>query len=140
MGFGQSSSHTGDPFLCAVGLANIEIIERQGLVAKAEETGGYFRAGLDDLKSRYEIVGDVRGPGLLQGVEIVRTKESPEPAPELLREISSLCLDNGLILYGGWDGNITRVTPPLIITREQIDSALSIMDEAIRFASEGGQA
>ena len=140
MGFRQSSSHTGDPFLCAVGLANIDTIERHGLVAKAEEIGGYFKDGLDDLKGRNEIVGDARGLGLLLGVEIVRSKESREQAPELLQEITSRCLQNGLILYGGWDGNITRVTPPLIITREQVDRALSILEEAVRFASEGGRA
>ena len=140
MGFRQSSSHTGDPFLCGVALANIDIIERHGLVARAAEMGGYVSAGLEDLKSRYEIVGDVRGLGLLQGIEIVRSKDTREPAPELLREISARCLQNGLIMFGGWDGNITRVTPPLIITKEQVDRSLAILDEAVQFASEGGRA
>ena len=138
-GFAQAGSHTGDPFLCGVGLANIEIIERHDLVANAERMGAYFKAGLEELRDRYEIVGDVRGLGLLLGIEIVRSKETREPAPELLQEIFSRCLERGVILFGGRHGNITRVAPPLVITQEEADRSLAILDEAIRFASEGGR-
>ena len=140
-GFYQASSHAGDPFLCGVGLANIEIIERYDLLGNAERMGAYFKAGLEDLKERYEIVGDVRGLGLLLGIEIVRSKDTREPAPELLQEIFARCLERGLILFGtGQDGNVTRVAPPLVITKEQVDKSLAIMEEAIAFVSEGGRA
>ena len=141
-GFTQSSSHSGDPFLCGVGLANIEIIQKYDLVANAERMGAYFRAALEELMKHYEIVGDVRGLGLLQGLEIVRNKDTKEPAPELLREIAARCLERGLILFTGSTsgkyGNVTRVAPPLIITREEADRALGILEEAIQYVSEGG--
>ena len=66
-GYAQSTSHSGDPFLCGVGLANLEIIESEGLVERAEVMGDYFRTGLEALRDQYEIVGDVRGVGLLLG-------------------------------------------------------------------------
>jgi len=136
-GYFQISSHLGDPFLCGVGLANIGIIEREGLVANAARMGAYFKAGLEDLQVRHEIVGDVRGLGLLLGIEIVKSEETREPAPELLREITSLCLERGLILFGGRSGSVTRVAPPLVITTDAIDRSLAILEGAIIAASEG---
>ncbi len=136
-GFSLLSSHSGDPFLCGVGLANINIIETEGLVENAARMGAYFKSGLEDLRDRFEILGDVRGLGLLLGIEIVQSKDTREPAPELLHKIWSRCLERGLILFGGDHGNITRIAPPLIITRAQVDTSLSILEEAIALASEG---
>ncbi|MFQ5934237.1 MAG: aspartate aminotransferase family protein [Dehalococcoidia bacterium] len=131
------SSHSGDPFLCGVGLANIDIIQSSGLVENAARMGAYFKTGLEDLKDRFEIVGDVRGLGLLLGIEIVNSKDTREPAPELLHRIWSRCLERGLILFGGEHGNITRIAPPLIITQDQVDRSLDILEEAIGLAYEG---
>jgi 4-aminobutyrate aminotransferase-like enzyme len=137
-GYYQSTSHTGDPFLCGIGLANLAIIEEEGLVENAERMGAYFKSGLEELRNQYEIVGDVRGLGLLLGLEIVRDKESAEPAKDLLRHIEDYCLDRGLILFTTEGTPIIRLAPPLVITRAEIDTALSIMEEAIRSAAEGG--
>ena len=137
-GYYQSSSHTGDPFLCGVGLANLDIIEEEGLVGNAERMGAYFKSGLEELRNQYEIVGDVRGLGLLLGLEIVRDKESAEPAIDLMRHIEDYCLDRGLILFTTGGTPIIRLAPPLVITRAEIDTALTIMEEAIRSAAEGG--
>ena len=137
-GYTQVSSHAGDPFLCGVALANIEIIERHGMVTKAAQKGDYFKARLEDLKERYEIVGDVRGLGLLLGIEFVRSKDTKKPAPELLSAISSQCFERGLVLFGGSIRHITRVAPPLVITKAQIDHAVDILEEAT-IAAEGGR-
>ena len=94
-GFHQGSSHMGDPFLCVDGLANLEIIEEEDLVGNAQRMGDYFKSQLEALME-YEIIGDVRGLGLLLGVEIVRDKESREPAEDILRRIESYCMDHGL--------------------------------------------
>ena len=138
-GFSQISSHGGDPFLCAVGLANIEIIERRSLLAHAESIGSYLRAGLEDLMNRYEIVGDVRGIGLMLGIEIVKDKDTRRPAPDLANLITSRSMERGLILFGGLGSNVIRITPPLVLTSSEVDQALEIMEEAVRFASEGGR-
>ena len=136
-GYAQSTSHSGDPFLCGVGLANLDIIESEGLVEKAEIMGAYFRAGLESLRDQYEIVGDVRGLGLLLGLEIVTDKASANPAPDLMTQITSYCLRKGLILFTTPGTPIIRLAPPLVIGRPEIDRALTIMDEAIMAVSEG---
>ena len=130
-GYAQVSSHLGDPFLCGVGMANIEIIERHDMVANAERMGAYFKSRLEELRDRYEVVGEVRGLGLLLGIEFVRSKDSREPAPELLHRVSSHCLERGVILFGGTIRHITRVAPPLVIDQGLIDHAVDILDEAI---------
>jgi 4-aminobutyrate aminotransferase-like enzyme len=138
LGYHQSSSHTDDPFLCAVGLANIEILEREGLVENAEQQGRYLKSSLEDLKRRHEIVGDVRGLGLMLGIEIVADKVSKAPSVEHATAISQFCRDNGLLLghrpTGAVSGNIIRILPPLILNRQEADDALTILGDAIRQA------
>lgn len=139
-GYIQTTSHTGDPFLCGVGMANIDIIQRYELVGNSERMGAYFKMGLEELKSRYEMVGDVRGLGLLLGLEIVTDKDSREPAPDLLDRIEHYCLEHGLILFtskemSSKEVSVIRIAPPLVITKGEIDLALSILEEAIRSAA-----
>jgi 2,2-dialkylglycine decarboxylase (pyruvate) len=98
LGFHQSSSHTDDPFLCAVGLANIQIVEREGLVENVAEEGRYFKGALQELQRKYEIVGDVRGLGLMLGIEIVTDKASKTASPLHATAISQYCRDHGLLL------------------------------------------
>ena len=136
-GYAQSTSHSGDPFLCGVGLANLDIIESEGLVERAEVMGDYFRTGLETLRDQYEIVGDVRGVGLLLGLEIVTDKASAHPAPDLMDQITSYCLQKGLILFTTHGTPVIRLAPPLVIGEPEIDQALAIMEEAIRAVSEG---
>ena len=138
LGYHQSSSHSDDPFLCAVGLANIEIIEREGLVDNAARQGEYLKNALEGLKRRYEIVGDVRGLGLMLGLEIVIDKESKMPSQPHAAAISRYCRDHGLLLghrpTGAVSGNIIRLLPPLILQRPETDEALSILAAAIEHA------
>ena len=136
-GYSQSTSHSGDPFLCGVGLANLDIIENEGLVERAEVMGEYFKSGLENLKDQYEIVGDVRGVGLLLGMEIVTDKASAAPAPDLMTQITGYCLDKGLILFTTPGTPIIRIAPPLVIGESEIDRALTVIENAIRAVSEG---
>ena len=136
-GYSQSTSHSGDPFLCGVGLANLDIIEDEGLVERAEAMGAYFQSGLEALRDQYEIIGDVRGLGLLLGLEIVTDKASATPAPDLMTQITGYCLDKGLILFTTPGTPIIRIAPPLVIGEPEIDRALTVMEEAIRAVSEG---
>src|SRR5262249_42032299 len=125
LGYHQSSSHTDDPFLCAVGLANIEIIEREGLVENAALQGAYLKSALEAMRGKSEIVGDVRGIGLMLGIEIVTDKASKPPSGAHATAISQYCREHGLLLghrpTGAVSGNIIRILPPLILRREEAD-------------------
>jgi 4-aminobutyrate aminotransferase-like enzyme len=138
LGFHQSSSHTDDPFLAAVGLAHVEILEREGLVDNAAVEGAYLKRRLDELKDRYEIVGDVRGLGMMLGVEIVTDKASKTASPLHASAISEYCRDNGMLLghrpTGAVSGNVLRILPPLILGREDSDLGVGILEAAIQYA------
>jgi 4-aminobutyrate aminotransferase-like enzyme len=144
LGYHQSSSHTDDPFLCAVGLANIEIIEEEHLVENAARQGEYLAQAFDEMKGRYEIVGDVRGIGLMLGLEIVSDPLTKTPSPQHASAISQYCRDHGLLLghrpTGAVSGNIIRILPPLILRTSEADEAVSILDAAIGHAQDTVQA
>jgi 4-aminobutyrate aminotransferase-like enzyme len=133
-----SPRRTDDPFLCAVGLANIEIVEREGLVENVAEEGRYLKGALEELQRKYETVGDVRGLGLMLGIEIVTDKASKTSSPLHATAISQYCRDHGLLLghrpTGAVSGNVIRILPPFILSRPETDRALAILDAAIRHA------
>jgi 2,2-dialkylglycine decarboxylase (pyruvate) len=132
-GFLFYTSHVSDPLPAQIGLAVLQVLSRDKLAEKAIEMGGRLKAGLEDLQKRYECVGDVRGRGLLLGVELVRDRESRAPAPELAAQVSRKCLELGL-LFGVVQlglGGIFRIAPPLTVSAEEIDSGLSIFDQAL---------
>ena len=135
-GFAQSASHMGDPFQCAVGLANLEVIEKKNLLERAEAMGRILRQGLEELRMRFEVVGDVRGIGLLQGIELVKNKETKEPAPKLAGRVTLECLKRGLIIGGARpessESNVLRLAPPLIITEQEIAKALDILEASLQ--------
>jgi 4-aminobutyrate aminotransferase-like enzyme len=121
------STFGGNPVTAVASLATIEVIERKKLAQNAEEMGQYLRDHLEELKRKYPIIGEVRGMGLIQGIEVVKTKK--EPAPDFLLEIMERAKEEGLLLgRGGLYGNVIRVTPPLTVEREEIDQAIQIMD------------
>lgn len=139
-GFHQSSSHTDDPFLAAVGKAHIDILEREGLVQNAADEGAHLKGRLEQLMARYEIVGDVRGLGMMLGVEIVTDKASKTASPLHATAISQYCRDHGLLLghrpTGAVSGNVLRILPPLTLTRADGDAALEIIEAAVRHAQD----
>lgn len=135
LGYHQSSSHTDDPFLAAVGLANIQILEREGLVQNADKMGQYLKSAFKSMQEQHEILGEVRGLGLMIGLEFVVDRGSKIASPEHTTAISQYCRDNGLLLghrpSGAVSGNNIRILPPLTLNRQEADEALSIIEAAI---------
>jgi 4-aminobutyrate aminotransferase len=133
------STFGGNPVTATAILATIDAIEKRKLMQNAEKMGVYLRERLDGLKEKYRIIGEVRGMGLIQGMEIV--KEKKEPAPELVLEIFENTKEQGLLIgKGGLYGNVIRITPPLTIEKSDIDQAIQIIDRAfekIRTARRG---
>ncbi len=123
----------GYPLGCAAALTNIQIIEEEGLIENAERMGAYMMKRLREMMEDHSIIGDVRGKGLLIGVEIVKDKESKKPGIEEADSICKKAFERGLyiIRMGAYGTATLRVAPPLIITREQVDIALNILEEAI---------
>jgi 4-aminobutyrate aminotransferase-like enzyme len=137
-GFVGSASHQGDPFQCASALANIEVIEQEGLLENATLLGRRLACALRALQQRHpKLICDTRGLGLIQGVEVgLDGAESPE----LAAEISVACMDAGLILGGLRpgirEGNTLRLAPPLNVTEAEIDEAVAILSDVVAEVSD----
>jgi 4-aminobutyrate aminotransferase len=125
----HASTFGGNPVCIASALKTIELLQRE-LVQNAAEMGAYLSDGLRKLMAKYDCIGDVRGPGLMIGVEFIAGNGSTEPDAELRDRVEMACFERGLILLG-CGGNSIRWSPPLIISKENIDVALEIFDEAI---------
>jgi 2,2-dialkylglycine decarboxylase (pyruvate) len=129
------TSHVSDPLTAEVGLAVLDVIEREGLVARAGQMGGYLRQRLLDLQQRHEVIGDIRGLGLLIGVELVQDRESKAPAHRLGALTTQKCFEKGLsmnIRRRPERGSVWRIAPPLTVSHDEIDRATTILDEALR--------
>lgn len=123
---------SGNPVSCAAALATIDVIEKGRLVIEAAKQGSYMLEKLDKLKSKYDIIGDVRGLGLMIGIEFVKDRRSKEPDADIVKRIREIALQKGLILIScGMHDQVIRLVPPLMITKEQVDSAINILDESI---------
>jgi 2,2-dialkylglycine decarboxylase (pyruvate) len=132
-GFLFYTTHASDPLPAAVGLKVLEVVIRDKLAERARSLGDYLREGLRALQQRHECIGDVRGRGLLVGLDLVQDRASKAPAPELARRVAATCLDLGLmtsVVRGGF--GIFRIAPPITIAKDEIDLALDIFDTAIR--------
>jgi 4-aminobutyrate aminotransferase len=125
----HASTFGGNPVACAAALKTIELLERE-LVANSAEVGGYLKRGLEKLMSNHDCIGDVRGMGMMIGVEFVKDRTSRTPDPELRDRVEVATFERGVILLGAGPNTI-RWSPPLILTRENVDVALEIFDEAI---------
>jgi 4-aminobutyrate aminotransferase len=125
------STFGGNPVSCAAALANIEFMERENLAQRASDTGGYAMSKLRDLQRENPLIGDIRGLGLMIGVELVRD-EKLTPANAEAEAIRDSLLRQGILVgVGGIYGNVVRFQPPLIITRQQIDRAISTFAAAL---------
>lgn len=133
-GFLFYTTHVSDPMPAAVGLKVIEIIERDGLVARARTMGERLRTGLETLQQRFECIGDVRGRGLMLGIEIVGDRVAKSAAPELSAAITARCLELGLhmniVQLAGFNG-VFRMAPPLTVSEAEIDRGLAILETAL---------
>ena len=133
-GFSFYTSHVSDPLPSSVGVAVLETIEREQLLVRSREMGEYLADGLNDLKLRHEEIGDVRGMGLLRGIELVKDRETREPHHELGALTTERCLELGLsmnIRRRPERGSVWRIAPPLTVARGDIDLAMTIFDQAL---------
>jgi alanine-glyoxylate transaminase/(R)-3-amino-2-methylpropionate-pyruvate transaminase len=122
----------GNPVSAAAGLAVLEVIEREGLQANAGAVGARLKAGLCELMDRRATVGDVRGHGLMLGVELVRDRGTREPATAATIEVLERLRECGVLVgKGGLDGNVLRIKPPLCITAADVDFFLEALDDAL---------
>ena len=126
------TTHASDPLPAAVGLKVVEIILRDRLADRARVAGERLKSGFEAIQQRYEPIGDVRGRGLLMGIELVKDRRSKEPAPELAQRVMNRCLDLGMstsIIRGTW--GVFRIAPPITISDDEIDLGLSIFEKAM---------
>jgi len=133
-GFAFYTSHVSDPLPASVGLAVLETLVEERLLERSVEMGDYLQKSLLELQSRHEEIGDVRGMGLLRGVELVKDRETREPYHELGAMTTQRCLELGLsmnIRRRPERGSVWRIAPPLTVTREDIDQAMAIFDQAL---------
>ncbi len=123
-------THEKNPVACAAALAAIEYIEQEGLVENARDLGAYALGRLQTMMDTYEIIGEVRGLGLLMGVELVKSRETREPARDEAEQVMYDALSRGLS-FKVTMGNILTLTPPLTITKAEMESALDILEECL---------
>jgi 4-aminobutyrate aminotransferase len=125
----HASTFGGNPVSCAAAIATIKLL-RESLVANAAQVGEHLLAGCRELMKKHEIVGDVRGKGLMIGIEFVKDRSTKERAPTERDAIVQACFYKGLLVLGA-GRNAIRLSPPLVITKAQADVALGILDQAI---------
>ena len=133
-GFTFYTSHVSDPLLANVGLAVLETIAQEDLMPRALEMGDYMMAGLRDLQQRHEVIGDIRGEGLLIGVELVKDRQSRQPFHALGALTTERCFEMGLsmnIRRRPERGSVWRIAPPLTVSRDEVDRAVTILDQAL---------
>ena len=134
-GFSYYTSHVSDPLPAFVGLAVLDTIEREALIERAAEMGTYLKSGLETLQQRHEAIGDVRGDGLMIGVELVKDREGREPDHALGALTTQRCFELGLsmnIRRRPERGAVWRIAPPLTVSRGEIDAALEILDRSLK--------
>jgi 4-aminobutyrate aminotransferase-like enzyme/Ser/Thr protein kinase RdoA (MazF antagonist) len=129
----------GNPVSCAIGTTVLDIVQQDGLQAHAASVGKYFLTQLEELGSRHQLIGDVRGKGLYLGIELVRDRDTKEPAtPEALR-ISELMKDRGVVVYPtGVLDNVLKLKPPMVFDREHVDLFVATLDGVLAAHADGG--
>ena len=126
----------GNPVSTAAALAVLGVIDEEGIQERARTLGARFRAGLDRLQRAHPLVGDVRGLGLMLGVELVRDRAAKTPAKQETLDVLEAAREMGVLIgKGGLDGNVLRVKPPMCITESDVDFALDVLDRALTAAT-----
>jgi len=132
------NTYGGNPVSMAQGLATLHVILEENIQKRAKEIGGYLADGLRELERRHPIVGDVRGRGLMLGMEIVEDKASKAPAGAKCAAVFERCRELGVLIgKGGLNGNVLRIKPPMCITREDCDFLCKVLDIALSDAARG---
>jgi 4-aminobutyrate aminotransferase len=126
---GHGSTFGGNPVCCAAALATLDLVEG-GFMANAQAMGDHLISGLRHLADRHDTIGDVRGRGLMIGVELVTDRATREPAPNLVHELVQRAFRRGLLLLGAGKSAL-RLAPPLVVDAYDVDTALGIIDEVL---------
>ena len=122
----------GNPVCMAAGLAVLDVIDEDGLQENSRVVGGRLKAGLEKLKREHNLIGDVRGMGLMLGVELVRDRATKQPAKEETLQVLEEAREMGVLIgKGGLDGNVIRMKPPMCITAADADFTLDVMHRAL---------
>lgn len=127
------STFGGNPVTATAAKAVIDFIDEQNLMTNAAETGGYLRGRLEELQARYRIIGDVRGMGLMQAIELVEDRETKTPATAATAALMEAARENRLLMgKGGMFGNVIRISPPLNIARADVDEFILRLDASLK--------
>ena len=126
----HASTFGGNPVCIAAAMASLDVIEKEGLLKSSEEVGNHMLKRMADWPAKHKIVGDVRGRGLMLGVEIVKDQKTKEYAPELRDKIVEESFEKGLLFLGCGPSTV-RLCPPLVVTREEADVAIDVLEAAI---------
>jgi 4-aminobutyrate aminotransferase-like enzyme len=130
---GYFNTFGGNPVSCAVGLALLEVLEREALQDNALQVGAYLEIRLRSLAARHTLIGDVRGTGLFFGVELVRDRTTLEPATEEARAIMNQMRQHGVLVgLTGPHRNVLKIRPPLVFTKENADLLTETLDRILR--------
>jgi len=134
---GLGGTFAGNPLSCAAALAVLDIFEREDLPARANELGARFQQKAREWQKRWPLIGDVRGLGGMQAIELVQSPAKREPAADETKQIVQYCYEHGLIvLSAGSYSNVIRVLVPLVVTDQQIDEGLDVLESALQAVSE----
>jgi 4-aminobutyrate aminotransferase len=126
----HASTFGGNPVCVASALATIELLEQE-LIDNAAKIGAHMKGRLDELPKRFPIVGDVRGLGLMIGIEMVRDQATNKRAPELRDVLVEMCFERCVLVLGAGP-NMLRICPPLVITKDQADFAVDTIEQCLR--------
>ena len=129
----HASTFGGNPVACAAALETLDLLEKK-LIRNAHEVGEYLKSRLQELARKYPLIGDVRGEGLMLGVELVKNRVTKEPATNERNKIVQKTFRRGLLLLGCGESGI-RFTPPLIVKKEEVNVALEIFERCLKIVA-----
>ncbi len=134
---GLGGTFAGNPVSCVAALAVLDLFDHKKLLARANEIGGHFQERAKQWQKRFPIIGDVRGLGGMQAIELVKSPENKEPAADETKLITQYCYEHGLItITAGSYSNVIRVLVPLVVTDAQIDEGLDVLEAGLKMVSE----
>jgi len=134
---GLGGTFAGNPVSCAAALAVLDLFETEPLLERANELGKEFQRRASEWQKKWPLVGDVRGLGGMQAIELVRSHESREPASDETKKVAQYCCEHGLItITAGTYGNVIRVLVPLVVTDKQMDEAMGVLEAALQTVCE----
>ena len=126
------STFGGNPVTATAAKAVLDFIEEQNLMANCTDTGGYLRSGLEDLREKHALIGDVRGMGLLQAIELVEDRKTKAPAAKQTNMLMEAARENRILIgKGGMYGNVIRLSPPMNIGRSDVDQFIGLLDKSL---------